>query len=248
MKKPIIISFASQGRENYNKAMLYLISSCQDIWDGDYMLWSLDGYIDQYKDVSIILGNGKYPNSTMGQCYNHAEVPYQFKPHLFQKAFDEGYRQVIWCDSTIRMLKHPKPLLEIAKKQGVVTFHNLGHPLSHWISDAALNQLGVNPKDRNTINTLEQIMACVIIFDFDNPNGLEIFNEWMKHAQDGVSFQNGYGSSRPEFISHRHDQAVLSYIVQKAGIPMQPYGQLCYPPHHETKEFGKDIYFLNKGL
>lgn len=246
--KKCIISFASHGRENYNQALLGLISSCHKIWDGDYFIYSLDGYIDKYLNVPIIMGQGKYPKTSMGQCYNNNEVPYQFKVAMFQMAIDNGYDQVIWMDSTTRMMKHPKNLLDQAKKQGVVTFHNLGHPLCHWISDAALTKLGVNPKDREYINTLPQIMACVIIFDFTNPKGKEIFQKWKQHSQDGVSFQNGYGSERPEFIAHRHDQAILSYIVHKEGIPMNPYGELCYPPHHVTKEYGSDIYFLNKGV
>lgn len=242
--KKCLISFSSQGRENYNKAMLNLIKSTKNHWDGDYIMYSLDGYVDEYQGVKINIGSYPYPERFPDR-YNHAEVPYQFKVNLFQIAKEQGYEQVIWCDSTIRMLKNPQGLLDHAKEHGLAVFDNLGHPLKYWISDACVNRIGLTPEE---LEVCPQIMACVIVFDFTNPKGEKVFERWIEASRDGYSFQNGYGSTREGFRAHRHDQASLSGICFQEGIPLLPYGNLVYPPHHETKEYGNNIYFLNKGV
>lgn len=249
MSKKVIISFSSHGRENYNKAMLCLIKSCKEAgWDGDYLLYSFDGYCDEYMGVKINLCKSiKFPQPNAFVASHHSEMPYQFKVAMVQLAIEAGYEQVIWCDSVIRMMKHPQTLLDQAKEKGIVVFNNLGHPLANWISDAALTQLGIDVNDADYISTLPQIMACCILFDFTNSKAVEIFEEWKTHSLDGISFQNN-GSGRYGFVAHRHDQAILSYLAYKNGIEFSPYGQLVYQPHEETKEYGDDIYFLNHGI
>lgn len=236
-----LISFSSHGRENYNEAMLNLIKSTKGIWDGDYLLYSFDGYVDEYVGVKINQCRSiQYPQPDAFVCSPHSEIPYHFKPALFQIAKEKGYKQVIWCDSTIRMLKHPKELLEYAKEHGVCAFNNLGYPLKNWIHDTAVNELNIH----NELGNMKQIMACVIIFDFENPKANAIFDEWVLKSH---LFKNGE-SSREGFMAHRHDQAILSAILHKYNVPLIEYGALVYPPHHETKEYGDNIYFLNKGI
>lgn len=234
-----ITSFSSMGRENYNKAILRLIRSCVECkWDGDYNLRSFDGYVDEYLGVKIT--NGSYPPNS----YNHAEVPFGFKPTIIQEAIDKGYDQIVWCDSTIRMWKDISPLLDHAKQYGVCAFDNLGHPLYNWISDIALERLGITEEE---LKDIKQIMACCIIFDVSNETGKKVFDEWYAASRDGVSFQT-YPSTRPDFKAHRWDQAVLSGLLWKHKIELLPYGKLVYQPHETTLEFGDDIYFLNQGI
>src|ERR1700721_228181 len=114
MSKKVIVSFSSHGRENYCAAQLKLIKSCKEAgWDGDYLMRSYDGYVDNYLGVDIKLGS--YPvTKKYGLCNNHSEVPWGFKPNLIHEAIEAGYEQIIWCDSSIRMVKDIQPLLDIA--------------------------------------------------------------------------------------------------------------------------------------
>lgn len=244
--KPCIVSFSSQGRENYNAAMLRLISTSKECgYDGDFLLHQFDGYVPDYRGVTIHQGRSlEYPQPNLFQCYNHQEVPYLFKLAMIQKAKEAGYTQIIWCDSTITLSKQPTELLELANKQGIVSFDNLGHPLKPWISDIALKNLGLNEVD---LTVMSQIMACVILFDFSNPITQTIFDEWLKLAQDGFSFQNN-SSLRDGFKAHRHDQACLSGLLYKYQVPLLPYGHLIYEPHDETKEYGDNYTFVNRGI
>lgn len=242
--KHCISSWASTGRENYNRALLNLIRSCKDTnWDGGYVMGSLDGYVDEYLGVPIALGN--YPKSQAYQLSNnHAEIPYGFKPEQIQVAREAGYDMVIWADSTIRLLKHPIDLMGEARKRGVVAFENLGHPLHKYISDVAVNRSGLTPDE---LMAAPNIMACCLIFDFSQQIAIDVLDRWMELRADSFSFQNGYGSTRPEFITHKHDQSALAGVLFKHGIEPLPYGALAYPPHHITKEYG-EVTFLNKGV
>ena len=245
MKDAVIVNFASQGRENYLKAQLRMIKSfVEKGWDGDYLIRSLDGWVDQYMGVPI--KNGEYPKPAgVEVIYNHNEVPYQFKLNIILEAKEMGYKTIIWVDSTITMEKDLWPAIQHAQIHGVAAFDNIGHPLKNWISDIALERLGITEEE---LETIPQIMACVIVFQMNTPIGVQIFNEWLAASQDGVSFQNGYESKREGFIKHRHDQAVLSGILWKHGIPLLPYGNLVYEPHDKTGEYGNFFYFVNRGI
>lgn len=245
MADSCIISYASYGRENYNQAMLGLIRSINDIrWKGDTILYSFDGYVDEYMGVKIRLCNSaQTPQPQAWSAHHHSEIPYQFKPAIFQIAREEGYEKIIWCDSTIKILKDPLPLFQ-QSDSGIIAFENLGHPLWNWISDDAQEQLGISAEE---LKYIPQIMACVIGFDFSKTKANIVFDEWVIKARDGKSFRDS-SSNREGFRAHRHDQAVLSGLLWQHKVGLFPYGQLVYPPHHIDLTYGTDIYFVNKGI
>ncbi len=47
----------------------------------------------------------------------------------------------------------------------------------------------------------------------------------MKHATDG-SFETN-GSDRKDFVSHRHDQAVMSVLFWRHKYKLLPYGTIA---------------------
>jgi hypothetical protein len=245
MQNKVVVSFASFGREAYPQAQLNLIRSCKNAgWDGDFYLRCLDGYCDEYMGEKIQLGSWPYSRQ-YGICWQHKENPYAFKVFAIQEVFEKGYTQIIWMDSTCRMLQYPEPLLELAKEKGIVAFDNLGHPVAPWVSDNALQFLG---ETEESLEGVKQIMACCIIFDFTNPITSRVFDRWMDAAINGAFREDE--TSRPNFKGFRHDQAVLSVLLHQHGIPLLNYGEgFCYHPHEQTLEFGAGPYYLiNKGI
>jgi hypothetical protein len=247
MSKKVIVSFASSGRENYNKAQLRLIRSCVDAgWDGDYLMRSFDGFVDKYDGVDIVLGS--YPvTEKNGLCNNHSEIPFGFKPDLIIEAREKNdYDVVVWCDSTITMERDITQMLNVAKERGVCAFDNLGFPLINWVTDLQQERTGITDEE---LWEAKQIMACCVIFDFTNPVGKRIFDKWAEMSKDGVSFQKGYGSRRRGFIESRWDQSVLSILLHKEGVELEPYGRLVYEPHDkEPFQYGEEIYFCNRQI
>jgi hypothetical protein len=229
MPDKVLVSVASHGRENYNSAQLNLITSSLGKWDGDYIIRSVDGYVDEYKGVKIQKG---WPNTvTYGQSWQHSDNPYQFKPFAIQEAIEVGYKKILWCDSTIRLMKIPN--WELAEKYGICAWDNEGHPLKEWITNYQLEYAGLQ-----NASGIKQIMACCIMFDFDHPKTKIVFDRWIQGSIDNC-FHKSTENGQPS----RHDQSLLSALMYVNGIEVQPYGELAYPYYTPIKPT-----FLNYGV
>jgi hypothetical protein len=247
MKEKVIVSMASLGREDYREAQLNLIKSCVNAgWDGDYMIRCLDGYCDEYMGVKIKLGSWPHTKK-YGDCWGHDQMPYAFKPHAILEAYEGGYREIVWADSTCRMLINPDPLIGLAfHNKGIVAWDNLGYPVVNWTTDTAMKNMGETVE---SLQGVRQIMACCLVFNFNNPELLPIFEYWVEQSKNNSFHPDG--TCRAGFIGSRHDQSALSIIMHKFNVPMLDYGQgFCYYPNNETGEHinGNKIYIINKGV
>lgn len=236
MKDAVIVSYATYAREDYPKAQDRLIYNFIDSgWDGKFLMFS-DRPRMHERGIEIF-GLDHF-------LRKQNEVPYAFKPDSMYCAREVGFKKIMWADSTILMLRNFDELWNVATVQGVVAFHNLGHPLHKYISDQAAAKLGI--LNREDFEVIPQIMACAILFDLDNSEGLSIFQEWRDASYVPGLFENGK-STRHDFRAHRHDQAILSAILFQHQIPLLKYGDLVYEPHDITKEYG-DPYLVNSGI
>ena len=198
---------------------------------------SVDGYCDKYEGVKIQLGS--WPSTLKyGVSWQHADMPYQFKPYAVWEAYELGYKKILWCDSTIRLLNNPNQLWEKCSELGVLAWDNLGHPLAPYISDYSIKQLG-SPD----VSQMKQIMACCIMFDFDNPKTEAIVEDWIDGSLNNSFHPSTEGSTRSDYKGNKHDQAYLSALMYKYDIPIQDYGELAYPHYTPIKP-----YFLNWGV
>lgn len=222
---PIIVSFASKGREDYNKGQQRLFESILKHWDGDYWLHSLER-------------DGELPSSQMFEHKTHNEVPYLFKFTMIQLAREMGYNKIIWLDSSLVIDRNPLELLE----SGVMAFHNIGHPLYKYISDQATQNL----QCESHVVAIEQTWGGAIGFDFTH--------EWVRWLFDEIIFQAKLGSfnegssSRYGFVAHRHDQAVMSVLFSNYNVPLLAYGAIVTHPHYMTNEYGTDFYISHRPI
>ena len=133
----VLVSVASSGRENYNKAQLNLIKTAKDAvntkrnWFGDYLIRTVDGYTDEYLGVKIKLGSWPVTEK-YGVSWQHKDRPYGFKPLAVWEAIEAGYTKILWCDSTIRIMKNPEPLWEKCAEHGILAWDNVGHELQDY--------------------------------------------------------------------------------------------------------------------
>lgn len=225
MSKSVLVSMASGtgsgARENYLKAQLALIKSAQSYsnyekhWTGEYLIRALDGYCEKYEGVDLLLGSWPITQKH-GVSWQHKDAPFQFKPYAVQEAREKGYNKILWCDSTIRIVKPVEPLWEQCATHGILAWDNEGHPLKPWIAPHAAKAIKIDTEG------VKQIMACCIMFDFSHPITAVVFDEWIECSRNGSFLNKG-------FDNHRHDQACLSAILYKHGVPIQPYGALAYP-------------------
>ncbi len=228
MENACIISYSSHGRENYNRHLMNLIETRNEVLpDVDMICYSPDHHLSEYKGVKI----EKYPEDYP----SHSEFPYVFKPAMFQEAFSKGYDTVIWCDSTVKIKRFPTLAYDYAKTNGISAWENVGHPLNNYINDTAIKALGI-PYQRLEI---PQIMACVIVMHRTD-HTMDILEDWFNM----MDLFKEDDTDREGFKAHRHDQAILSWLLFKWGVKLLPYGTLCYPPHDTSGEY--EVHFVNR--
>lgn len=251
--KDVICSFASKGREDYRKSLLRLIDSVKEHWSGDMLVYSPDHWLDEYKCIKIRKG---WPQPKGIKSLTHAEMPYQFKTALIQEALEMGYERIIWLDSSMQLKKDLTPLFDGVN--GMTFFENLGHPTWKYLSDNALEILlsdgFVASKwdgsgtviDPVSFEKIAQIWGGAFALNFQELAAPSFFRNLKEYSLNG-SFKEG-GSKRPGFITHRHDQAVMSVLLSDWQYTMLPYGQILCPPHDRTGEYGNDPYLVCRGL
>lgn len=196
--KDLIITLAVDGRESYTQRLINLITSLVN-WNGD---------IRVYKE---------FPK----WCRPHTQIPYAFKYDLIKKAIDDGYQRIFWVDSIMRLVpgKNISELLDEAPL-GIVAFHNLGHDLEKYINDTAIKNLRIG-----NLTGVKQTWGGALFFDFTKEFPHYILGEVMRQIEIG-SF-NDDNTQRENFIAHRHDQAVLSWLFHTNNMPLLDYGVIA---------------------
>lgn len=209
--RDLIISLAVDGREPYSQRVVGLERSLTGNWKGDVRVYK------------------SYPS----WCTRHSVIPYKFKFDLIQKAVDDGYKRIFWLDSTMRIL-HGKNISDLLDNSvdGVVAFHNLGHPLKAYINDTAMDNLGIT---EDQLEGVKQIWGGCIFWDFNKETARSIFAETVEQISLG-SF-NDDKTNRRTFIAHRHDQAVLSWLLHKNNVELLDYGVIAAKNHLIDKTY-----------
>ena len=220
------VSYAVAGRENYPAGIPRLAAS----WTEHCPTARGHVYTSGVVPAEVECFSGSVPS--------HAEVPYGFKPAMVA-GVDADI--IVWCDATIQLVGDPTPLFEKALQQGVVAFNNPGCPEATWTTDDCLAKIGC-PVER--ARTFSQVMACVLIFAPKTEVGGRLLKEWLDISRDGVSFCGGTQSfNRPDYRDHRHDQSVISWLLERDGIAREPYGALTYWDDRSTS-----TVYTNRGL
>ena len=209
----VLISLAVNGRENYVDKSENLERSIAKEWVWDTRLYKA------------------YPD----YCTPNSVIPYKFKYDLIKQARSDGYKQIYWLDSSIRLANGPG-FANLFPESGIIAFDNLGHPLWKYISDKAAANLNVSDSE---LKMIPQTWGGALGFDFTKDKACEIFEEICKHSMNG-SFETN-GSRRTGFVSHRHDQAVISVILWKHKIKLLPYGEIVSAEHAKSGEHGTNF-------
>ncbi len=218
--KTLIISYASKGREDYHKGLKRLIDSCL-LFDYDLRMYSPDMEDRQHNGVDIL-----EPNTTP-----HNKVPYLFKFELIRMAYNDGYKRIVWLDSSIVV---KRDLNELFDGSCGWCFHNLGHPLYKWIGDEAVKNMVMDEKE---LYSTPQTWGGCFGLDFNNFKASTLLSEIL-HQADMGSF-NECHSNREGFVAHRHDQSVLSVLFNRYKVKMYDYGVILTGNHCFNKnEYG----------
>jgi hypothetical protein len=231
MSKPLIISFASLGRDNYLEASENVYLSVKDHWQYDYLFYTMDGNRNEFAGMKLTQIT-ELPQPSTWTCNPHSVTPYQFKFGLIDHAREMGYDKIIWLDSSITLNKCPLKLLEQSNK-GVMCFHNLGFETKDFISPECIASL-----HETYCEVAPQVWGGCIGFDFTREEVKIIFDDII------FASNNGCFDNSPTFKNHRHDQSVMSVLFHYFGVLPYNYGHIVTNIHEENKEYGNYYTFV----
>lgn len=134
----------------------------------------------------------------------HADNNYAFKPRAMIKAYEAGYRQILWLDASMRAIKNLEPIFEIIERDGYF-FQDSGWPNSRWTTPEAKVYFGTDEGD--------MLSSGVLGLDLGSEIGYAFFDKWTQAMRDGMF--NG------SWDDYRHDQSAASLIAFNMGLKLQ---------------------------
>lgn len=152
---------------------------------------------------------GYLPND----CPKHTDRNYGFKAFALKDAVEAGATSLLWCDSSIYVVKSPDPIFNIIERQGYYFIDN-GNSCAQTATDKCLENFGIS---RDEAEKIPEITTCVFGFSMLHKQGKEFYEQFLYHESIG-SFNGGRDhrdedSTDPRFWFCRHDQTVASLIA-----------------------------------
>lgn len=227
-----VVSFA-QGNK-YEWAMLRLKESLPFNFDGDFL-----GFTD-YKEIG---------------SPTHRETPYAFKPYAIQKARDMGYDLVLWCDSVVYAKGAIEPMFMWLANEGYLFFDNIGYNIGDYTNDNTLNAFNVS---RDESFKMKMIMACVMGFNFNHAGANMAFDSYKNRSGDlfkGEWERVDWHPNHPESNDrrcrgHRHDQSVMSLVINEMGLNILNAQQtfFAYEEHRKVMPIANTVNLFSEGV
>jgi len=153
----------------------------------------------------------------------HSESMYGFKPMAFQKAYDIGYRKILWLDASMYVIKNLEPIFDEIDKKGYF-FQDSGWFNRQWTNQETIYYFGTDKG--------KMISSGVLGLDMNTEQGYKFYEQWVTAMKKGL-FNGSHDN-------HRHDQSSASLIIEKMGLEISEnnylwqYGQITEEPIHEN--------------
>jgi len=198
----------SKSSRDYVKGLQWIIKSLKS--------FNFDGHLIYYI--------GGWPNIKKGRL-KYADVPYGFKPFLFEEARDRGYKNILWLDACVVPVKSLRPIFSHMKTKGVCLKSFYGTMNNRSFNDGYKCLMpSLNITD---FTKYECFTSPVVGFNVENKKANHLLSEWIQLAEEKVPMLMG-------------DQESLSFLanqlnLQEGRMPRHFYvemtqngGDFCY--------------------
>lgn len=158
-------------------------------------------------------------------CPRHDQAPYAFKYSLVRDAMNQGYKNVLWVDSSVWAHRPIAPIFDAIQRNGCF-FMQDGWNVGQWCSDAALPLLKI---DREAAFGIPLLWSCSFGLNLDWEKSRDFLIQMMDLASAGA-FAGSWTNKRSEVsedvrvMGHRHDQTCASVVVDRLKMPTIPCG------------------------
>lgn len=161
----------------------------------------------------------------------HADNNYAFKPMAIIKAYEQGYRQILWLDASMVAIKSLDAIFEIIERDGYF-FQDSGWLNSQWMIPAALDYFGTDQGP--------MLSSGVFGLDLDSEIGYKFFDDWTQAMRDGMF--NG------SWDDWRHDQSCASLIAYKLDMKLQKGNTFFVYGDENEPTISEQTIFLAHGI
>lgn len=154
-----------------------------------------------------------------------------WKPHLLQRVVGERLAHggvVVYIDSGCVVNGPPTRYIAAAARAGSLAFR-LTHPSAHWTKGAAFAGADMPPE---AWGAAPQLVGTAFAVRRD-PLNVYLLGEWaalMRRADVATDDAVAGVPAPPGFVDHRHDQAVWSLLLYRAGGPGVGLEDETWPP------------------
>jgi hypothetical protein len=211
MPNPYIIHFNNDPENKKRCVICYASHAAGRAGERDYVR-GIRTIIEALKkhnfDGHFIFYIGGWPSLKKGRL-KYADVPYAFKPFMFEEMRDLGYEEVLWLDACCVPVKNLDPIFRFIKNEGLCFVGlNRNMPWDEFNQSYPLIMPFVSVR-----KSYRNIVSQVVGINMRDSRGLQLLNAWIKTAEEKVAFLQ---SDQPPFV----------FLVNELNLM---HGQL---PHH----------------
>jgi len=200
--------FITFGNELYYNSVRRICKEAQNLKCFNEIYGFSDNYLKK-QDFWVKHGNFIESNKR-GYGY------WLWKPYLIKTELDKLKENdiLVYCDSGCQINENGKRRLHEYVDMLNTTEHGI---ISFQLE--FLEPLYTKNKVFETLEFKEDVLQCMatVILLKKNANSTSIINEWYAQCENYELINDDHGKEDVRFIDHRHDQSILSVIVNKRG-------------------------------
>lgn len=147
---------------------------------------------------------------------------YGFKCHAINKAFTLGYKQVVWFDPAIILVKRLEGLLSKHTVLAVADAHGLGE----FVSDRYLDHTH-KTRDELKYRNVKLVGGSFYYFDFTTETAKRVFSDWCQDEVGGM-FGSQQQEASGQLQGHRSDEACMGMRLYLNGVKPVQAGDIGY--------------------
>lgn len=178
---------------------------------------------DRLRDSLNAMGQGSFTWTDMlpPGSPKHEDNPYSFKVVAIEDAVLHGATSILWCDSSVVVLKPLGSLWGLIESQGYWFSRNYGYTQGQFCNDEALAIMGVT---REEAFKIPHVVASCFGLDMRKPIAQEFLKRWKAMAEAGAfkgdrGDLSGTGDTN-RFIGHRNDQSCAAHVIHELGMTL----------------------------
>lgn len=151
-------------------------------------------------DGHFVYRIGGWPNLKKGRL-KYADVPYAFKPFLFEEARDLGYKTILWLDACCVPMKSLDPIFDLIQSQGLCYFSFGTLKWREFLNGHKYLMPFYNISENKNY---EWGTTQIVGINVKNAEGNKLLDEWIKLAERKIPLLQGTDPPFTFLLNHLH--------------------------------------------